>query len=66
MLGGRGCQTSTFVCDFCKGTGEVSAAVNARWLKVCALREARKQQGLSQLEQARLLAIDAIDLNAAE
>ena len=64
--GSRGCQTSTFVCDFCKGAGQVSAAVNARWLKGAELREARKQQGISQLEQARLLGIHVIDLNAAE
>jgi hypothetical protein len=64
--GSGGCKTSTVTCDFCKGEGQVSAALNARWLKGCELREARRAQGISQQEQARILGINVIDLNAAE
>ena len=31
--GSRGCKTSTFVCDFCTGEGQVSAETNALWQK---------------------------------
>jgi hypothetical protein len=34
----RGCQPSIFVCEFCKGEGQVSSEVNERWHKVEALR----------------------------
>jgi hypothetical protein len=54
------------VCDFCKGEGQVSAETNALWQKGRALREARVAQDISQLEQAYLLGINWIDLNAAE
>jgi len=64
--GSGGCKTSTVTCDFCKGAGQVSAAVNALWQKGCELREARKQQGISLPVQARLLGIDVADLSAEE
>jgi len=64
--GSGGCKTSTFTCDFCNGEGRVSAATNALWQKGSALREARKQQGMTQREQALLLGISVVDLNAAE
>ena len=66
VCGSRGCKTSTFVCDFCKGEGQVSAETNALWQKRRALRAARVAQGISQQEQAHLLGINWIDLNAAE
>ena len=60
------CRSAIRLCDFCKGAGEVSSEANARWQKGRALREARVAQGNSQREQAHLLGINWIDLNAAE
>jgi hypothetical protein len=64
--GNRGCRPSTFVCDFCKGAGRVSAESNGLWQEGRALREARVAQGIFQLEQARILGISQFDLNDAE
>ena len=64
--GSRGCRSSTFVCDFCKGEGQVSSEANGLWQEGRALREARVAQGISQLEQARILGISQFDLNDAE
>ncbi len=64
--GSLGCQTSTFVCDFCKGEGQVSAEADARWQKGCALRKDRVKRGLTQEQEARIRGIATIDLNAAE
>jgi len=64
--GSRGCETSTFDCEFCKGEGQVSAEANGRWQKGRELREARKQQGMTQCEQALILGISPIDLNDVE
>jgi hypothetical protein len=64
--GSRGCQSSTFVCEFCKGEGQVSAEADARWQKGCALRKDRVKRGLTQEQEARTLGIAAIDLNAVE
>ena len=64
--GSRGCRSSTFVCDFCKGKGQVSAEANGLWQEGRALREARVAQGISQLEQGRILGISQFDLNDAE
>ena len=64
--GDRGCRTSEITCDFCKGEGQVSAEVNGLWQEGRALREARVAQGISQLEQARILGISQVDLNDAE
>jgi hypothetical protein len=64
--GSRGCQSSTFVCDFCKGEGQVSPEANALWQKGRELRTARVKRGLTQQQEARILGIDWIDLNDVE
>jgi hypothetical protein len=64
--GSRGCQSSTFVCEYCKGEGQVSAEADARWQKGCELRKDRVKRGLTQQQEARILGIDVIDLNTAE
>ncbi|MGO9268402.1 MAG: hypothetical protein ACLQBA_26540 [Candidatus Binataceae bacterium] len=64
--GSRGCQSSTFVCEFCQGEGQVSAEADARWQKGCKLRKDRVKRGLTQQQEARTRGIDVIDLNAAE
>jgi hypothetical protein len=62
----RGYQTASWVCDFCKGAGQVSSERAERWRKGRAMRDARVKLGVSQREEANRLGISLIQLNDIE
>ena len=46
--GSLGCQSSTFVCEFCKGEGQVSAEADSP--RVCSSRPREFGRGSTYLE----------------
>ncbi len=54
------------VCSFCQGLGQVSEHADSLWQKGCEVGAARKQQGMTQREQALILEISPLDLNDVE